>query len=1050
LDEAADQVSTLKVEIEVKKKEIVVKEADVHVVLKNVQAAQVIADAAGAVVKQRIAEQMVMMEKLGAETKITEDALELAKPALLEAENALKTVKNTDIAAVRKLGKPPHLITVIMDVVLIMFRRRVEPVKVDLEKSFLATSWAESMKVMADTRFLIKIVNYPRDLINAEMVDLMIPYFKYPQYTFEAAKTACGNVAGLLLWTKAMAKYYEINKDVLPLKASLAIQQKKNEKANAELKVLETDLIVKNEEVKKLQAKCELAEDDLRVVKDEAKLYQDKLNAATEMIEGLSEEKINWTLQTKQFEDEIVRLVGDSVILTGFLSYTGPFNQEFRGLMQKHWSEELQRRKIPVSATINLIDAFVDNATVGEWKLQGLPNDDLSTQNGIIVTQATRYPLLIDPQSQGKSWIKNREKESGLVITSLNHKYFRNHFEDAVGNGTPLLIEDVGEDLDPCMDNVLEKNYIKIGNSYKVKVGDKEVDVNYDFRLYITTKLPNPSYTPEIAARTSIIDFTVTMKGLEDQLLGRVILSERKEMEAERVSLISDVTSMKRLKKDLETELLKKLSTASGSLLDDLTVMEVLNTNKEKSVEIREKMATTEVTVENINLAREEFRPVATRGSILYFLIVSMVQVNSMYQTSLVQFLERFDYSLENADKSPITYKRIKFIVEYLTYDIFKYKSRGLYETHKFLFVLLMALNIDLERGKILFEEFQTLIKGGAALDINACPPKPSKWITDMTWLNLVALSHLRQFNTILDHVAGNDKAWKQWFEKNAPEDEPLPSVYKDLDEFRKLLLVRSWCPDRTLLQSRKYLYDSMGEQYAKPFVLNYDELFEESRALSPIICLLSMGSDPTPSIEQLAKKCERRLESISMGQGQEVHARKLILKSLEKGRWVLMQNCHLSLDYMSEVMIQLTELAAEMPQTFHDDFRLWITTECHKDFPITLLQISIKFTNEPPSGVRAGLMKTYRSMSSDIMEYSISKYYIAMIYTISFMHTIVQERRKYGPLGWNVPYEFNLADWLASCYFTQNHLDEIDPKKPEDINWKTVRYMIGEVSTNS
>ncbi|XP_064365601.1 dynein axonemal heavy chain 8 [Dromaius novaehollandiae] len=1040
LMKASESVAKLSHELAVKEKELALASIKADKVLAEVT---VSAEAAAKVknevqgVKDKVQK---IVDEIGSEKVIAECKLEAARPALEEAEAALNTIRPADIATVRKLAKPPHLIMRIMDCCLLLFQRQVDPVIMDPEKPCCKPSWGESLKIMSGP-FLQSLQQFPKDTINEETVELLQPYFNMEDYTLECSKKVCGNVAGLLSWTQAMAIFYGVNREVLPLKANLAKEEGRLKVANAELAKAQEALDEKQAELDKVQAKFDAAMKEKMDLLNDAETCRRKMQAASALIDGLSGEKVRWTQQSKEFKSQINRLVGDVLLCTGFLSYCGPFNQNFRNLLLKDlWEAEMRAHKIPFSENLNLISMLVDPPTISEWNLQGLPGDDLSIQNGIIVTKATRYPLLVDPQTQGKTWIKKKEEDNEIQVTTLNHKYFRTHLEDSLSLGRSLVIEDIGEELDPVLDNILEKNFMKSGTSFKVKVGDKEVEVMRSFRLYITTKLPNPAFTPEINAKTSVIDFTATMKGLENQLLRRVILTEKQELEAERIKLMEDVTFNKRKMKELEDNLLYKLSATKGSLVDDESLIGVLQTTKQTAAEVAEKLSVAAETQVKINTAQEEYRPAATRGSILYFLITEMSMVNNMYQTSLAQFLKLFDQSMAKSEKSPLPQKRISNIIEYLTFETFSYAVRGLYENHKFLFTLLLTLKIDLERGHVKNKEFHALIRGGAALDLKACPPKPFRWILDMTWLNIVELSKLPQFAEIMNQVARNEKGWKSWFDKDAPEEEIIPDGYNDsLDTCRKLLLIRSWCPDRTVSQARKYIADSLDEKYTEPVILNLEKTWEESDKRTPLICFLSVGSDPTIQIDSLARKLKLECRTISMGQGQEVHARKFTQMSIHQGGWVLLQNCHLGLDFMDELLETL--FTAEIPD---ETFRVWITTEPHPKFPITLLQIAIKFTNEPPQGVRAGLKRTFSGINQDLLDVSNMPMWKPLLYTVAFLHSTVQERRKFGPLGWNIPYEFNSADFTASVQFIQNHLDECDIKK--GISWSTVRYMIGEV----
>ena len=488
---------------------------------------------------------------------------------------------------------------------------------------------------MSGADFLSRLMHFPKDSINDEIVELLEPILIMEDYNMLTATRVCGDVAGLLCWTKAMSFFFGVNKEVLPLKINLSIQESRLNIAMEELNYVQRNLEKKEIELKKVQLMYVTAVKEKQKLAKEADICKTKTNAALTLINGLSSEKHRWTAENKFLKQQLQKLVGDTLLACSFLTYSGPFNQDYREDLISKWKDLLEEYDIPHTNNLHIIQMLIKDEELSEWSLQGLPSDHLSLQNAAIVTKARSYPLLVDPQGQGKNWLITKESFNKLQITNLNHKYFKTHLEDALSLGKPLLIEDVGEELDPVLDNLLEKNFIRQGKNIKVMLGDQEKDIAPGFHLMITTKLPNPTYSPEVSARCAIIDFTVTMKGLEDQLLGRVIMLEKAELETERVKLVEDVIQNKATIKILEENLLEKLNSVQGSLVDDNELIDVLQETKKTASDVRKNLDVAAKTEKKIDAAREEFRTVARRGSILYFLIVEMSNVNVMYQTSL-------------------------------------------------------------------------------------------------------------------------------------------------------------------------------------------------------------------------------------------------------------------------------------------------------------------------------------------------------------------------------------------------------------------------------
>ena len=446
----------------------------------------------------------------------------------------------------------------------------------------------------------------PRPSSPLFQVELLEPYLRYDSNTTKnwspwkdfpvldpmVAKKASGAAEGLCKFVGAMVQYRGASKIVKPKLDFLKVQEAKLEKATKELNAAEAELKKVMDEVAVLDAQLQQAMEKKNALEANAMAMKRKMDAANKLLSGLSGENARWTEDSKNFAVRRVRLVGDVALACAFVTFCGPFNAEFREKLDlEYFQKDTHSRGVPASPQMDLVKFLVDQGTVGEWTLQGLPADDLSVQNGIMVTRSSRYPLMVDPQGQANRWIKSREAEKialahGMAITTLTNPRLKDWIEFTMGEGLVMLIENVENEIDPMLDPLLDKAIIKKGKNFYINISDQNMDYSPVFYLYMTSRLPNPHFSPELSAKCTVIDFTVTLKGLEQQLLGRVLSMEQKSLEESLSLLKEEVTNNTKSLQLLDAQLLERLSNSTGNLLDDTELIEVLANTKSKAMEV--------------------------------------------------------------------------------------------------------------------------------------------------------------------------------------------------------------------------------------------------------------------------------------------------------------------------------------------------------------------------------------------------------------------------------------------------------------------------------
>ena len=1030
-----------------------------------------------------------IQEEVSKKQKDTEEDLAKAEPAVKAAMAALDTLDQKDLSSCKGMLKPPPKLDEVFATTMCLLAGIMPSVVITKSGKVKDASWDAAKKQLMGNikdymQFLKEIKSHvDNNTINPINFKEVRQYIEKDYFNVETIKAKNLAAAGLCSFVLNIVAYYDIVTTVEPKRKALAEANTQLEEANTKLKAVMENVAELQEKLAKLTKNLGEANVSKQEAMDSVARGERKLNLAQRLTNALSSENQRWGENVLVLREGAKLLTGDVLLASAFISYIGPFTKPFRNkLMDEVFMPFLQNGfknitgeegSMPMNEDASPVNILTTEAEIAQWNADSLPSDVVSSENGCIVCSSSRWPLIIDPQLQGIRWLKNRESapERNLQIVRLGQKDLINKLESALENGHTLLIENIGESIEAVLNPVIQRATIKRGSKYFIKVGDKECDFHPDFRLYLHTKLSNPHYPPEIQAETTLINFTVTMFGLEDQLLNLVVEKERPDLAALSEDLVKRLNGFTIKMKELEDNILYKLATAEGDTTEDVALIEGLEETKRISGDIEQQSSLAKTTQADILVTSEKYRSIANRSSLLFFLMNDLAKIHTYYIYNLAAFQQVFfrgidlvsepkNENIDNDEESDGEVEsnkelsneqlaeRCECLRKSITITVSNYIRRGLFEADKLTVATLLTLKILVNDSKMDASEVDFLIQSKVSPDPGNMGPL-QEWLPENIWPKIKALESLPRFKGLGDSMQSDSDEWCDWFDVGKAESSKLPGGYEKIfTPFDKLILLRAMRPDRLMNSLSLFIGDAMGKDYVvqKPF--NIKTTFTETSNKTPVFFVLFAGVDPTPWVENLGKAFDistenKRFMNISMGQGQEAPAEAVIKRFAKEGGWIMLQNCHL----MTSWVPQLERLLEVVSENAHEDFRCFISAEppsmaSMRNMPESLMQSCIKVANEAPADIQSNLIRAWDNFSQETID-SCSKpiEMKACLFSLCWFHAVVCGRRRFGQQGWSRKYSFNTGDLMICSNVLSSYLDA-NPVVP----WDDLRYIFGEI----
>ncbi len=492
---------------------------------------------------------------------------------------------------------------------------------------------------------------------------------------------------------------------------------------------------------------------------------------------------------------------------------------------------------------------------------------------------------------------------------------------------------------------------------------------------------------------------------------------------------------------------------------------------------MRHQMETSATQMRKTLAARSNYVSLARIASKLFFVVNDFQLINNMYQFSLESYTTLFGRVIESYQAKATAVNdsladKLLAISTIHKAEVYKYACRGLFEQDKLLLSIMMAVRLSSDIDP---EEWSFFLRGGdPTTDRKGQPPNANPdWISQNSWDAICDLDKMSNFTGVVGAFTHNSKEWRRWYMSATPETDSLPGEWETkCDQLRKMIVVKTIRPDRVLFSATAFVQAKIGNEYISPPTFKFEELYETSTKITPVIFILSPGTDPFSQLSSFAEQKGRQLIPVSLGQGQAKKAKESVTKGTQDGFWLYLANCHLSLSFLKELEKVLETLEVNKAQV-HENFRLWLSSAPHEKFPISILQKCVKQTSEPPKGVRQNMHRIYTSMPEDVfrvgkeletMPIERRSWYKKLLFSLAWFHAIIIERKRFKNLGWNVVYDFNDSDFetcdnILKLYVhetaapdktvaaAQSSLGSDAAPAQKSPPWDAMRFLISEVT---